>query len=191
MDPERVRLVLDNNVSEDELTALAGKHDWWMKRRIGRSGDQPQEYIYSTDDGATDLHFIQDHKIGVNYILVKGPAVAEVVSLLVESLEHYDPGDIREGAKNEMGHDDRRRSLYHLALVMMDHGFDPEVFAIYKKALADASPIVRGAAVLGSAYLGWPELAEPLGALAGSSEPDDSIRNDAAVLSAGLRAAAP
>jgi hypothetical protein len=188
MRSERVRVVLDESAHEDQLTALAGRYDWWMKSRIGRNGDQPEEYVYSTDDGATDLHFIQDHKIGVTYILVAGPAAGEVVPLLRESLDHYDPDEILEGAKNEMGAGDRRRSLYYLALVTMDRGFDREVFEIYRKALADPDPYVRGSAVLGAAYLGWPELAEPIGALARPEEPDETIRRDAGLLAERLAA---
>jgi hypothetical protein len=194
MTSDQVRVVLDNSVTEDELTAIAGQHHWRIRRRFARNGEQPEEYVYTTRDSSTDLHFIQDHKLGVNYILVKGPHTTEIVSVLTANLEYYDADDIREGAKNEMDAEDRRRSLYYLALITMDQGFDPEVFEIYKKAFADLNPIVRGAAVLGSAYLGWPKLAGALRQLASASEPDESIRKDAALLSerlAGLPDAAP
>ena len=62
----------------------------------------------------------------------------------------------------------------------MDRDFDEETFELYASALADPDPGVRGGAVLGSAYLGWPQLAGPLRALA--NDPDVSIRNDDALL---------
>ena len=62
--------------------------------------------------------------------------------------------------------------------------------AMDNKALRDPDAFVRGSAVLGSAYLGWPQLAEPLRAVASEEEPDQSIRNDAATLVSRLGASA-
>jgi hypothetical protein len=179
---ERVRVMLSHQVVEDDLTILADKHDWWIKRRIAQNGNQPAEYIYCDDPGTTNIHYIQDHKIGVKYILVKGPAAEQIAMILTENLRHYDANDIREGARNEMSAEDRRSSLYFLALISMDHGFNDEVFEIYKRYLKDSDPFVRGSALLGSAYLGWPELTDSIQELAGLDESDESIRRDAALL---------
>ena len=62
--------------------------------------------------------------------------------------------------------------------------FDKEVFAIFEEAMRDKDPYIRGSAVTGCIYLGWPELAKPLRALA--KEPDESIRKDAALLAGRL-----
>lgn len=192
MKSERVRVVLSNTVSEDQLTALSDKHDWWIRRRIARNGDQPEEYIYSTDDKRTDLHFIQDHKIGVNYILVQGPDAEEIAPILAKNLLSFDADEIWTAAREVGSSNNYRRALYHLALISMDHGFDREVFEIYEKAMQHSDAIVRGAALLGSAYLGWPELAAPVRRLAGDDEPEESIRQDAALLASRLeKLAAP
>lgn len=192
MNGERVRVVLGDDVVEDDFTSVAGANRWRIRRRIERNGDQPEEYVYTTRDGATDLHFIQDHKIGFTYILVKGPAASQIVPILTENLRHYDPADVREGARNEMSSEERRSSLYLLALMTMDRGFDGEVFEIYEKAMQHPDAIVRGAALLGSAYLGWPELAAPVRKLANVDELDESIRQDALLLAGRLeKLAAP
>lgn len=186
MTGERIRVVLDDRVVENDLTALASKQRWRIRRRIARSGDQPAEYIYTTRDGATDLHFIQDHKIGVTYILVKGRDAARIAGAVSAGLRHHEPAMIRARAQRATEAMDRRRSLYHLALIAMDRAVDPEVLEIYQRALVDPDPLVRGSAVLGSAYLGWGELAGPVGALAGPAEPDPGIRRDAALLAGRL-----
>jgi hypothetical protein len=178
-----VRIVLDNNENEDKLVALAGKNNWGIRKINARSGDQPAERIYATRDRATQIHWIEDHKIGANYIYVQGPETAAIDELLRKRLKHHSSSSIIERARDsKLAPADRRRALYHLALDKMERGFDQETFDIYSKAMSDPDPVVRGSAVLGSAYLGWPQLAEPMRALATASETDASIRKDAATL---------
>ncbi len=180
---DRLRVVIDNSVSESALISLAGRNHWGIVRRIARSGDQPAEYIYGTRDRASFIHWIEDHKIGVNYILVTGPETPRIAQVLRAKLPHFGSGYIiRRARDHALGSEDRRVALYHLALDKMEHGFDQETFDIYARAMRDPDPFVRGSAVLGSAYLGWPQLAEPLRALASPDEPDASIRVDATIL---------
>lgn len=153
------------------------------RRRIGRDGDQPEEYIFSTRDKKTFIHWIEDHKIGVNYILVKGAETAPIAKILRANFLNFTSEDIYERARdNNASPEDRRLALYHLALDKMEHGFDKDTFEIYKQAMSNADAVVRGSAVLGSAYLAWPQLAEPMRPLAGPGEPDKSIQKDARLL---------
>lgn len=180
---DRIRIVPESDFTEETLYPLLVEHNWWIRRRIPRKGDQPLEAIYGTEDQHTNIHFIIDHKIGVNYLLVSGPDAAQVAEALRKKVFHYTSSEIVERARDaNLAPTDRRRALYFLALDKMEHGFDQETFDIYSKATADPDPLVRGAAVLGSAYLGWPQLAAPLRPLTGAGEPDESIRNDAAML---------
>jgi len=41
---DRARIVLDNDVVEEDLYPLIIEHNWWIKSRIGRDGDQPREF---------------------------------------------------------------------------------------------------------------------------------------------------
>lgn len=186
MGTPRVRVVLSNTVIEDHLTRLADKYDWWLRRRIARNGDQPEEYVYSTDDKRTDMHFVQDHKIGVNYILVQGPDAEAVASILTSNLLSFDADTIWAAAREGESPTNTPRALYHLALISMEHGFNREVFETFQQAMRSSDAVIRGAALLGSAYLGWPELAAPVRKLAGTEEPDETIRRDAALLAGRL-----
>jgi hypothetical protein len=180
---DRIRIIPESGFTEETLYPLFVEHNWWIRRRIPRKSDQPLEAIYGTEDQHTNIHFIIDHKIGVNYLLVSGPDAAQVAEALRKIVFHYTSGEIIERARDtNLAPADRRRALYFLALDKMEHGFDQETFDIYSKAIRDPDPLVRGSAVLGSAYLGWPQLADPMRALAGPGEPEESIRNDAAML---------
>jgi hypothetical protein len=183
MRADRVRIVLDPKGSEHDLDPLIVKYRFWDRRRIGRNGDQPREYIFGTEYEDTNIHYIFDHKLGVNYLLVKGPEAAQIAQLLREDLFQESPPSIMRRAREaNLPPAERRRALYNLALDKMEHGFDQETFDIYTKALKDPDPFVRASAVLGSAYLAWPELAEPLRPLSTDAEPDETIRKDAALL---------
>ncbi len=183
MADDRVRIVLDNSENERHLIALTRKHHWSQKRRIGKKGQQPAESIWTTDDEATDLHWIEDHNVGALYILVRGPEVESVAAALRDELSYFSSEDIIERARDRTaGPEDRRTALYQLAIDKMDHGFDQETFVLYAEAMRDPDPFVRGSAVTGSAYLGWTQLIEPLRPLAGPDEPDPGIRKDAALL---------
>lgn len=121
-----------------------------------KSGDQPAERIYATRDCATQIHWIDDHKIGVVYIYVQGPETSKIETLLRQKLVHRPSKLILERARDaKLPTADRREALYHLALDKMDRGFDLETFVIYKAAMQDPDPFVRGSAELDSAYLGW------------------------------------
>jgi hypothetical protein len=184
MRPDRVRIVLDPEVTEKNLAPLVVEHNWMIVRRIPQDGDQPREYIYGTEDGANKMHFIMDHKLGVNFISVTGPDAPQISDILRENLYQEPPPVIFKRARNlaSLTPVERRRALYHLALDKMEHGFDQETFDIYSKALKDPDPFVRASAVLGSAYLAWPQLADPIRPLSTDAEPDEGIREDAKLL---------
>ena len=91
-------------------------------------------------------------------------------------------GIIERARKPDLSREDRLEVLYHLALDKMDHGFDKETFDVLSKALKDPDSYVRASALLGSAYLAWPQLADPVRPLATNAEPDEGIRKDAALL---------
>lgn len=182
-----IRVLLDSRTEEKELVAIGGKNNWSLVKINAKSEDQPAERIYATRDRATQIHWIEDHRLGVNYIYVQGPDTNQVELLLRKTLRHYPSKIILQRAHDpKLGPDARQSALYDLALDKMERGFDQETFDIYVKAMRDPDPVVRRSAILGSAYLAWPELAEPLRPLATSAEPDASVRKDAALLVARL-----
>jgi hypothetical protein len=181
----RVRIVLDDHVTEDALTAVASDKQWMISRRTEREGDQPNEFIYSTQPGSggTDIHWIEDHKIGVNYILVQGPETKKVVEILHDKLDYLSSETILEEARDSEATPNKRGiALYNLALDKIEGGYDKETFDLFVSALTEKSATVRGAAVLAIAYLGWPQFIDSLRPLSTDSESDESVREDAALL---------
>ena len=166
-------------------TELAARLDQALCAKLAPSESSP--YLGFPTQGATDVHWIEDRKAGVRYLVVQGPETKQIVELLEDQLDYLSSETIMEEARDTTAATDRRGvALYNLALDKMDRGFDMATFEIYAAAMRDASAVVRGAAVIGSAYLGWKRLAEPLRPLTTDSEPDKAIREDAKLLLARL-----
>src|SRR5687768_14177938 len=132
MRTDRVRIVPEAGLTEEALYPLFVEHNWFIRRRIPRKGDQPLEAIYGIEaDDHTNIHFIIDHKIGVNYLLANGPSAAQVATILRKKLFHYPSAEIIDRARDtKLPPTERRRWLYFLALDKMEHGFDQETFDI-------------------------------------------------------------
>jgi hypothetical protein len=183
MPSDRVRVVLHESVVESNLIKIANDQNWWMHERHAREGEKPAEFIYMTRDRLNFIHWIEDHTLGVNYILVKGPETSQIVQTLRARLANFSPAYIVHHAREPgLPPEERRLALYHLALHKAEQGFDQETFDIYCEAMRDPDPHVRAAAVQGAAYLKWPELAEPLRARTGPEESEEIIRENAAGL---------
>lgn len=187
-----VRIILERGFIDKDLAPYVVENNWDVLRRLRQNGDQPREYIYGTEDGATTIHLIFDHKLGVTYLLISGPEAPQISDMLNMRLIHESPPAImRRARETNLSPVQRRDALYNLALDKMEHGFDQETFDLYCKALNDPDPFVRASAVLGSAYLAWPELADAIRPLATDAEPDEQIRRDAALLVSRLDALLP
>jgi len=177
------RVVLGPSSDEGKLVAVGGKDNWSLVQINRATPTQPAERIYATRDRATQIHWIEDHKLGVTYVYVQGSDTARIEQLLRRKLQHHPSAAIMKRARDPtLGPEERQYALFYLALDKMDRGFDQETFDIYAQAMRDPDPFVRGSAVLGSAYLAWPQLAAPMRGLASADEPDESVRRNAALL---------
>jgi hypothetical protein len=183
MSANRIRVVLDENVSELGYSAVAAHFYWRIHHRVPRDGEQNLELVLCTDDEANWIHYVDDHKLHVKYMLLIGPRASEFEQVLRDDVQNWRTEMILDRARQpNLPRKDRREVLYHLAIDTVERGFDQEVFDIYSKALHDSDSFIRKAAVIGASILGWPQFAEPLRQLASETEKNEAIRKDAALL---------
>ncbi|AKF11738.1 HEAT repeat domain-containing protein [Sandaracinus amylolyticus] len=180
-----LRLVPGEKEDADEMMGFANEEYWLLARVIEADGDAPAEDIYTTEDGRTRIHWIQDPKISRGYIALAGENVEEVAELIRSGMSILGLEEIRQRALSATSRADRMRSIYDLALAApIEH--DPGIFEIFGSYLEDADPDVRGAAVLAISYVGWREFLEPLRTRA-SEDADGSVREDATILIGNLQ----
>jgi hypothetical protein len=159
-DPARPRLLLvpKESVTGDDIAAAALDHDWWIHRVRKES---PREVIYRTDDAATTIHWIEDHKTGIPYISVMGANLNAVGGQVRDSVPTYSLDEVRALVERAATADERVRAICYLGLAAPD-AFDAAIFAVFERYLDDEDRDVRQAAVLATLYVGWPELIAPL-----------------------------
>jgi hypothetical protein len=177
---ERIRVVLGDIVDTKSYAPIVVRFKW--RNYDQEADDDHHEWIYCTDDEANWMHFVEDFKIKIKYMLLIGPRAEEFEQLLRATVSNWPRDQILERAHKPKSRADRCKILYVLAIDTIERGFDQETFGIYSNALADSDSLIRKAAVLGASYLRWPQLAEPLRLLATNVEKDEAIREEAAVL---------
>lgn len=175
-----MRIVLRESVSRENVST-AWDSDWPVLRVIRGDKNHPTEVIYSTPDEETYIHYIEDFKLGLNYLVVVGRNPDLVVEEIRSLLPTYDKPEILDMVKTAKSRDEKMRALYYLALITAEQ-YDPDIYKIFVNGLADPDPEIRGATVLAIAYVGWPELLKSVKHTA-MTDDDEIVRQDAALLS--------
>lgn len=174
------RIVPKGRVDDDDLASLAGDMNWLLARVIEGDAKTPAEFIVSTQDRGTFVHWIKDPKTGLVYLAVLGDKREEVAAVVRDNFESFSLAEAVDRAKAATGRADRMRAIYQLALLAPD-AVDDQIFDIFRSFATDSDAELRGAMILAVSYVGWPRFTELLTPLA-ETDPDDSVRQDAATL---------
>lgn len=156
---DRIRVVLGFDADSRSFARLAVIFHWRNYRHIHDA--HKVESVFCTDDEASWIHYVEDLELDVKYMLFIGPRADEFARALRKEVRHQPRRVLLQRLREEsdLTGEDRRKVLYQLAVDAVEHGFDQEVFDLYRAALDDPDPFIRDAAARGAAYLGWPELA--------------------------------
>jgi hypothetical protein len=169
------RVVLSPGVSRDAFHDAALAREWRLARVIDPPDrSHPYEEIWLSPDERTAIHLMEDDMVGVTYALLDGERPEDHSAQIEEDLETIGASRATDWL-NGAAASERVAAVSHLAVAADPHGADPDALAAYSAALADPDPAVRAAAAIGAAYLVWPELREPLQALA-ENDPDAEVR---------------
>ena len=176
----KIRIVPKNRVLDDDIASLANDENWLVARVIEGGGTTPDEFIVSTQDKQSFVHWISDPKINVVYLLATGPRRAALADVVRGAFEAYSVPEVIEMAHAATDRVSRMRAIYYLALLAPDE-FDDSIFQVFKSYATADDPEVRGATVLAVSYIGWPRFEEILTPVA-KEDTDSSVRQDAATL---------
>lgn len=168
----------------DALHGFAQELGWRNTRVISGNEETPREIVYETKKPGTVVHWIEDPKIGVDYLAIAGSERDAAAAELRAIREFYSLSEMIVAA-SEAEPDEKMAAIYYLALLAPDK-LDERVFDIFSRYLRDEEADVRGAAVLAISYVGWPEFIVPLQPLV-TRDPDETVRQDAGVMIANLK----
>lgn len=170
-------LVPAPEVTEQDIDAFAEQQGWTLSDVFPASAESPYEKVWVTPEGEGGVHFVEDHRTGVNYLTALGDQADPMLDRLEQGLHMLTLPELRDEFDNAVT---PNQAL--MAVVRAGVSAPPEADPGYLKLLVDGmhheSPDVRLLAVTAAGYPSWPELREPLTEVISSDE-DEDVRETA------------
>ena len=110
----KIRIVPKNRVLDDDIASLANDENWLVARVIEGGGTTPDEFIVSTQDKQSFVHWISDPKINVVYLLATGPRRAALADVVRGAFEAYSVPEVIEMAHAATDRVSSMRAIYYL-----------------------------------------------------------------------------
>lgn len=180
----KIRVVLRPEVTLDDIEEAALDLDWLFLRNWPASEERPYEDLWVDRDEQTSIHYIDDHLVSVQYLLISGPDARTVETEAREALSTCGPADATNAWQHASTRAERVEAVYLLALAT-DPADYTSAAELLRAAASDGDPEVRRAVILAATYVGWPELRAVLAELE-ERDPDESVRRDARFALEGL-----
>lgn len=167
-----IRLVIESSYSIWEVSCFAADHSLIFHTYVPVSDNSPEEVIWSTRDGQTRLHRLEDQFAGIVYLLLDGAGAKALAASAVEKLDGLDTQTLAHAMSS---HDSAALSAPAIAAlgVLAPRTFDLVFFDLFRWVLHHPDEEIRRAAIKATAYAPWPELATELQRLASEDEVDD------------------
>jgi roadblock/LC7 domain-containing protein len=181
-----VRITLAPSVSRGTFEHLAHLSGWMLYSVIEQSAEHPYEQIWTTGGGSSAIHYIEDTRLVVAYLLTMGEQEAGIADDVVAALPTIGTQDAAGWAMAAAGDDDKARAAGYLATTAPAAADDASL-AAFTRLLADPAPGVRRAAAFAASFPPWPELLDLIEPLA-AQDPDRDVRATAAAILRGRRA---
>jgi hypothetical protein len=178
---EMVRLVLNEEVDREQVETAAWDLNWQWWDEMPAAEDAPHEVIWKTQDDSTRVHLIEDHLVGLAYLLVEGTDAESLARSARSKLRVYGKDEIVKLAGDAKSRDDRIKTVYLAALAGSPRQVDADLLRIIERAFGSEETDVRHAAIVASGYLGWEPLEDALRKLA-EEDPDEGVRSDARLM---------
>lgn len=181
---DEIRIALPPDQTAQDADYTAYRLNWDLEDHIKGDDSRPSEGIYRPRKAEGFVHRLDDPLLGFRYFLVTGAdreAIAETIREATKTVSAADAKTMFDGSKDAT---ERARAIRYVAVTAPDAS-DAGTLEIFRRALGDDALEVRQAAILATAYAGWPELAELLREVA-SNDADKDVREDAASMLEGF-----
>ena len=175
---QRIRLVLRDSVSREEIDRLASEKGWIFSGEVKATGNTPYQKIWTTIDQRTAIHYIEDSLIVIHYLQIKGDRPEEVADDIRASLDVYDKYEIRNIVESASRSSEVIDAIY-IAGVAAPQRYDEEYFQLFENVLSHPDPEVRRAAIFAMAYASWPQFRSLLERVIAT---DLEVRKDAEIM---------
>jgi len=180
----KLRLVLKPGVSGSDVESFAWENDWNLFE-MGEEDAGALVDIWRTDDGETEIHYVDDRPIGVTYLTLSGGAVDAMERQICDGLDVWSFPEALEELSGAFHATEKRIALFVAALAAPEE--ESEVAAQKISSVAeDSDPELRRAFVEAAGYLPWPILIGKIEELR-ENDPDRLVKETAGILMEGIR----
>lgn len=152
----KIRLVPRTTVSRADIEQLADSLSWTHYRTTTEDAQRPHETTWLAPDHGAAIHWIEDHVIRVNYLLIQGPDVAPTTDALKSRLDFYTSESL-QATFDETRDGSALMDALHTLGVHCSGPFDPDLFALFRWAMNDPDPLIRRVALLAASMTHWRE----------------------------------
>lgn len=148
--------VLHENIDHDYFVRVA-EDQGWIKRKIHEGDGEREAFqeIWTTEDNANTINFVNDPITGTRYLWVRGSRLNEILFEICRSFPAYEPEELIQMVIEAEEHNKAVDALFRLAVAFPN--FDPTVFQIFETYLTHSSPVMREATIQAIAYRFWSE----------------------------------
>ncbi|MFF8958233.1 HEAT repeat domain-containing protein [Streptomyces sp. NPDC014894] len=178
------RIVLHRQVTPDDIQDVAWDLDW-NAIEVGIRDSGSLVDVWRTNDGETDIRFVQDFPIGTCYLLVSGRGVESVTENIRSRAFTWTFTEALSFTRRAAGRDDTLAGIYAVALSADSTDRDAAVELLHSMTRSP-DPGIRQAVVIATGYLGWPELIDLVEEIH-RTDAVYEVRANAGVLLDGLR----
>ena len=150
-------LIAGDEVERQSLDWIWGAQGWELTREVARGPKRLFQRHWRTRDGRATIAYVEDHRLGLRFFIVDGEDRDATIGHLRGAVALKDTESVLVAAESATAPDARVGAILKLAR-LAPPALDARWKAILVAALEHENDAVRAAAVLASAYIGWPEL---------------------------------
>ena len=136
----------------DALEGAAQRAGWEKVMDDPRDGNRPHRVAWEGPWEDLRVYYIDDHLIGVPYLIVRGPDSERALEDVMETLPSHtlDPAIMNALAARES--EDKKTAIRRIGVLSGAAEPDPAVLALFDAAFIDPDPEVRRAAIGAATY---------------------------------------
>lgn len=167
-------LVLHEDIDHDYFVRVAEGQGWLKYKTYPGDGKKERfEEVWTTEDKANAIHFIDDPISGTRFLWVRGPHIRELLFEVYRRLPAYEPEELIQMAAEVREPNEVVDTLFRIAVAFPN--FEPRAFRVFETYLTHPTPLIREATVQAIAYRLWSEGIKLLEKVV-QEDPDEGVR---------------
>jgi hypothetical protein len=179
-----IRIALKPSVQLPRIRVFAWDRNWDITGAT-REDESPTRFSWETIDGETDIVYLEDPYIGINYVAITGNTVVPVAEDIRSAFDCWTFEEVVSQATGSADRDAKIRGIYIGALIASRSERD-RLVSTFQQLAGDLDADIRHALLVGIGYVGPDARLRHIAEELRDNDPVDEVRRDAELLLEGL-----